>query len=122
MSGLLIAFGFAILITFAFMFLIAQTTHKNMTVDNTQIWDYGTFESFKREFEKRKWNHEGWDNSFFDRLTNSQIHAGIVSFDNKGMVLLGLHYVKVYFYLRPLCKKKTKKQKGLWKGKLRVVK
>lgn len=62
--------------------------HKKMTIENTDQWGYGDFNIFKREFLKREWiNEEKYRDSFFDRSTNSKIHAKIYQFDGIGMVI-----------------------------------
>jgi len=103
---------------------IPWAAHKEMTTRHTHKWDYGTFETFKQEFAKRKWNHEGWPKSLFDYSTKSQIHASIIQFNDKGMVLSWPDYLRFQKFIKTYYKPNANQEKGLWdkKSSLKVVK
>lgn len=102
----------------AFIFLtlsysMSQGIHKSMTIDSTDSWDYGTFEDFKREFSKYKWSKQpSFPESLFTNDHDTKIHAGIVRFQGRGMVLCGLDYLR--FKLLISNKIKSKREEGIW--------
>lgn len=75
--------------------------HKKMTISYSTEWGYGTFDRFISEFNKKKWEHDPqYPKSYFDYGTDSEIHASIVRFDGKGMVLKGSDFRKFKKFLR----------------------
>jgi len=65
-------------------------THREMTTHNCEYWNYANFPTFLREFSSRKWQYKKeWRYSFFSEKgdRNDHIHADIIKFDGKGMVL-----------------------------------
>lgn len=100
--------------------------HQTATKDNVEIYGRGSFEDFKREFNKREWVMDDWKDSLFTpdhsyvKNTGSIIHAGIIAFDAKGMVLdysdyaKAMKYVKKYIKQKGLNMNKGKESKNLW--------
>lgn len=84
-------------------FLISYNVHKDMVKDLTS-YHKGSFNEFKREFNKRDWEyHKGFDDSLFEvRKTPfsnySKIHASIIEFDEEGLILSNL--LDFYKFLR----------------------
>lgn len=99
---------------------IDSSTHKSMTVDHSIEWNYGTFEKFMQEFNMREWKRsDNYDESFFGEFDYkksrfpSQIHASIICFDDKGMVLRGKDWKKFKQFLADN-KLGGRLNKGLW--------
>jgi hypothetical protein len=87
--------------------------HKEMTINHSDVWGYGTFDQFMKEFHKKKWEHTSrWPQSYFDRGTKSEIHASIIRFDGKGMVLKLSEYNKVREFLK--VNRVSGYRKGIW--------
>ena len=87
----------------AIIFLfIGTSVHKSMTLDHCTSWDYSTFGQFKKEFYNQKWEpYKGsFESSFFCRETDSKIHADLIRFNGKGMVLKHIHYLRYVFFMR----------------------
>ena len=97
--------------------------HKDMTISSTKMWDYGTFELFKTEFKKRQWDSRGWSTSLFDYSTDSCIHADIIKFNGKGMVLKRKDYIKFKKFMQEQTEYNNLRKVGLWKkADLKVIK
>ncbi len=115
---------FTLIFVYGIMYAIPHYDHKYASVRYTNQWDYGTFEDFKREFYKRKWEMLDGTNRIQDSNTASLISFTTIQFNNKGMVLSGLDFIRVQRFIKKYLKtKKDKQVKGLWgKKHLKVVK
>ena len=99
------------LLSFGIVFLlIAWSVHRSMTIYSTNSWNYGTFGKFELEFKKRSWKKNDLFPSSLFSDDGSKLHANIVAFDTKGMVLYPWSYLKMFLFLRP----KSKRKKTLW--------
>ena len=67
-----------------------------MTIRDSTAWDFAGLSSFRREFKKRVWTQEKYRNSWFSyidspkhgpRFEDGYIHAEVIKFSGKGMVL-----------------------------------
>lgn len=85
-----------------------------MTVDDSNEWDYGTFASFLAEVQKRKWEDHGWPCSLFNDPDQSKLHADIVKFSGKGMVLRWHNYIQYKYWMHKIRRNTDKRKKGLW--------
>ena len=91
-----------------------------MTIRYSDSWDYGTFGQFTKEFSSRKWERDiKWPDSFFaswkDLNYESLIHAEVVNFSGKGMVLKLRDYRKFKSFLRKnSLADKGSRNKGIW--------
>lgn len=98
--GLAMMFGMLSIMILIF-YTIHWSVHKTMTKNRTKNWGYGTFDNFKKEFHKYKWNATSdWPNSLFDYSTDSQIHASIYKFSGNGMVMRWRDYWRATLYYR----------------------
>lgn len=97
-------------------FIVGQTVHKDMTINNSGVkeWGYGSFRDFQRELQSREIRRDPmWDTSLFG--DGIYIHAGIIRFDNKGMVLRGLSYLRFLLFMRAQRKVAQNLRKNLWR-------
>ena len=85
---------------FIVVYGIFWVVHINMTKESTQKYGWGNYETFLREFKKCNWENRGWEESLFDYETNSQLHASIIKFKGKGMLLDPLSYLRVVIFVR----------------------
>ena len=71
-----------------------------MTKDSVDEYGWGNFKNFKKEFEKREWFYESLfpDSLFGYDHYKTKIHASIVKFDNKGMLLNPIAYLKMLIF------------------------
>lgn len=97
------------------IFLIGYLTHISMCKDQDLPYGYGTFKDFIREFNKyNNWIIKSYEGSFFsegDDWEKYCIHADIIMFDGKIMIL----YPISYFKFKVWSKKKWKQMKGIKK-------
>ena len=103
--------------------LIIYSTHIIICRDQDLPYGYGTFKDFIREFNKynnwkiesyNNWKIESYKGSFFgkgDDWERYYIHAGIIIFDGKTMILYPISYFKFKIW----SKKKWKEMKGIKK-------
>jgi hypothetical protein len=69
--------------------------HRDMTKRWTESWARGAFEDFLYQYKKHNWTrNEKFPKSHFDHLSNSEIHASIIKFDNVGMLLDYFSFLK----------------------------
>ena len=69
---------------------IKHEVHKGMVKNEKVPWDYVSFDTFLKEFEKIDWDIDSkYPKSRFDNKNyrKNHIHAGIILFDGKGMVI-----------------------------------
>lgn len=98
-------------------------THIEMNKEENLPYDYVTFKTFMREFEKYKDDSRlridpSYNSIFLDRSIGDYIlylHVGIVKINNKCMILYPLSYLR---YKRWIKKFTTthERVKGLWNG------
>lgn len=99
--GAIIALSVLIIFTLGYYFFILNNkyftykgeylgTHHEQTINESVEYGWGTFEDFVREFEKREWERkEKHPESYFGTDKNyysNMIYAGVVKFDNIGMI------------------------------------
>lgn len=101
------------------------STHVDMNLDEHLPYDFVTFKTFMKEFEKYKddpnlqkyeWNGK----SIFLRGVGEYIvylHANIVKFNGKCMIFYPLDYIKYCLWMKKFNKKPKKRYrvKGLWR-------
>ena len=126
MFGVLLFLCIAILI-FIILFIVSWTTHIEMNKQQGVPYDWCTFKRFIKEFNKYKdhpelkageWGRssiflcEKFDNGYKDTV---YLHANIVQFDGKCMILYPYSYLRYCIWKRNFNKKAVdKRQKGLW--------
>ena len=102
------------------MFLVSYSVHRSQVLDEGVGWGYGNFEDFIREFNKRQWEKDGtYKKSFFgvgDRHGLDHIHASIIKFDGKGMILDPISYLFFKIWEHQNRRSKALFVKDLWKG------
>lgn len=88
--------------------LVNWLTHIMITKGNVKIYGWGSFNKFKREYNKHNWDYENITNEFYcfhfdrsrwERSTESTLHASIVIFDGKGMLLDTISMILVSIWL-----------------------
>lgn len=93
--------------------------HAFLTMDNEHVisWGWGTWKDFWREYTKRQWtrskefrySHFAEDNDSI--VDEAYIHAGIIRFGNRGMILYPWSYVLFLLWMlknREQTKRKTR--------------
>lgn len=119
----LISFGIAFCIAIITIFIASYLTHISMVRDNTERWAFGSFRDFKKAFDLiSNWErNERFPNSFFVYDNNynhiSRIHASIIMFNNAGMILYPLSWIRfcLFIHKNKLPKKITKSEaKEAW--------
>lgn len=114
----IIAILILVFIFFPLFTSVNWNTHRFNTINKTNVWGYGNFKQFKKEFNKIEWRYDSlFPSSFFCAdPRGTEIHAGVIKFNNKGMVLTPLAYIPVHIFLYRMKKrtKFTKKYKNLW--------
>lgn len=96
-----------ILLFTSVILLIHWFIHRSQTIEYSResgsIWGYGGFEDFIREYSKCEWSRDRlWPESHFgegDTHFQNYIHAGIICFDGKGMVLDPISYVLFLYWV-----------------------
>lgn len=80
------------------------STHKKMTINFSDSFGYAKFEDFIREFKNIQWQKlDNFPGSFFQIDTDSEIHASIIKFNGKGMVLSNaFEYKKFKHFMKEL--------------------
>jgi len=97
--------------------------HKCQVRRYTDRWDYSDFETFLKEFRKREWKiYEEIENSLESKEGDSEIHAGVVNFDGKGMVMKNAwEFRKMEKFIENYYNEKKKgltseREVGMWKS------
>lgn len=90
------------------------SVHKEMTESNCNEWGYGSYKEFKSEYTKIDEWEQGrpYIKSHFHRDSDSEIHASIVRFNGKGMVLYPWSYPLYVLFLHQ--NKYNNYNKELW--------
>lgn len=86
----------AAVLFYALMFGVNGSVHKQMTIENSaKGWGYGTETDFWREFSKHKWSGlSSFPHSFFGG-PDTEIHASVIQFNGRGMVLNPIAFWRV---------------------------
>lgn len=97
---------------------IPWQVHRAMTIEKTSQWGHGTRSEFWREFDSHAWEpvDDAFADSWFERSTESKIHASIVAFDGKGMVLGPLDFAIVSWRLRRMRPNRKRVPTVNWKA------
>jgi len=90
----------SITVALVIIYIMLWIVHIEMTKENTQKYGWGNYEKFLREFKKYNWENGGWEKSLFDYETNSQLHASIIKFEGKGMLLDPISYLRTVIFVR----------------------
>jgi len=98
------------------IYVIDWVTHRQMTKDFCNYYDEGNFKKFLKEFRKRKWviDPKFPDSLFGKEKDRNEIHASIISFNGKGMVLPFISYLKFKRYTNKILKEENEKRKVKW--------
>lgn len=100
----LILIGFA-----AIFFFISWSIHRSMTVDEGPQWGYGTYRQFLVQYDRQDWEDVSkwgnWSDSLFCHETGSKIHASIIKFNGKGMVLTPRAWLHFLIFVVPAIKR-----------------
>lgn len=112
----------AFVTVFLLAFISSWLTHIDMNKGENKPYDWCTFSTFKKEFDKYKDNPKlekaaFTGESIFLRENLHYIvylHADIVKFDEKCMILYPHSYLAYHIWKHNF-NKKSNRQKGLWK-------
>lgn len=110
--ALTIALG-VLLTRFVLPILIDWSVHKDMTTSETNEWGRGTYEDFKREFDKRQWTASDMFQGSFFAPGQNKIHASIYMFDGKGMVFNPIDYFKVKLRIKQEYRKQMEQSESV---------
>jgi hypothetical protein len=114
----IIAIIIILLSAFLVIFFASWDIHRDMTISNTDSWGYATFKVFKVFFDKFDWDRDiSYPESYFgkeDDYNKNKIHASIIKFNNKGMVLYPWSYIRFSYWLKKNSYSK-RKHKSNWK-------
>lgn len=109
-----------------FVYLGFWSIHVNMNKDEKLPYDFVTFKTFMKEFEKykddprlQKYEWNGNKKSIFLEGVKGNVvylHANIVKFNEKCMIFYPLDYIKYCLWMKKFHKKHKKRYrvKGLW--------
>ena len=82
------------------VFICFWLTHISQTKYYTNKYGYASFSTFKKEFNKEDWcKDKNNPNSFFVSF-NTEIHASIIQFKGKGMLLYPWSYLAFLFFIK----------------------
>lgn len=116
--NIIITFTIISILSTIIIFITYWSVHRYMTIRYSNNWAYCNFKIFKREFEKIKWREDDvYTDSLFDKDSCSEIHAGIIKFNDNGMVIDLLSYIKYLLFIHRYLKNKhilKKYKKDLW--------
>lgn len=111
--------------TFLVVTIVMWSTHVSMNINEHLPYDFVTFKTFMKEFNKYKDDpklnkSELFKGSIFlekDKESIVYLHANIVKFNNKCMIFYPFDYIKYYLWKRKFTHKSKPKYrvKGLWK-------
>lgn len=126
---MIIVFGIlAFLVGFPFVILcgwlyVNWGTHVEMTKKHCKANGYymGTFKDFLKEFSNREWvKDQEYENSFFNKNDHydkdNKIHASMIIFDGKYMLLYPISYIRFYFFRKKYSQKTRVNSNGKWKN------
>ena len=117
----LVVLALVLTIIMVFMSSIGWSVHIDMTRKNTKTHGWGNFNDFLKMIEKGNWE-EREEAAFCDSLFaknkddyyNWKVHADILIFDGKGMILRFIPYLKYVMWKRNLERKKRNFKKINW--------
>jgi hypothetical protein len=70
-----------------FISVITWGVHITMVKGEGCEYGWGTYEQFKREFDKCNWHNGSYGEALVDYDKGGYIHASIYKFNNKGMIM-----------------------------------
>jgi hypothetical protein len=117
MAGLIFVILFTLFVFIVFS-CVFWTTHIGMVKENVNEYGYANFKTFLNEFNKYDWvRQDHWEYSYFgtgDEYNKYYIHADIIKFNGKGMILYPHSYIqfKIWSYKNRIIK--TTHNKKLW--------
>jgi len=83
------------------------TVHRSQTIEFSDCYGYGSFKNFMDHYQSIEWTREStWRKSHFSqsdiwKKRSGYIHAGIVEFNGKGMVLrYPFSWIRYLFWIR----------------------
>jgi len=125
--NLLIATGIGILLTWLIYLILDWAIHRSMTLWDCNSYGYGSFKNFMDQYNSMEWKRDSiWPKSHFnyelikDEGHKGHIHASIVTFYGKGMILkFPFAFMKYRSWLKANKLKQPKKSKVDWNTDLR---
>ncbi len=116
MTLFLLILAATIVIVALIMFIVFWTTHISQVREYTDKWGKGSYKTFIREFKKYEWERcDIHPKSFFcGSSDSSQVHADIIQFEGKGMILDPWSYLRFCIFINRNSHKKKSKQVEKW--------
>jgi hypothetical protein len=114
---MLVVWCVALIVTFIVVLFIDWLIHVFAVSNSCSIYGWAGFKDFYREFKKYDWDDKEWRGYLFDRKNGSRYFAGIIEFNNIGMIMRTpwdwvLVRIFVWRYLRSI-----KPPRYNWSGK-----
>jgi hypothetical protein len=96
-----------IVLSLFFVFIFPWLIHIIVTISNNTPYGWSNYNTFVKEFDKYNWDNEKWHaHSLWDRKNACQLHAGLITFNGKGMILkTPIDYTKKILFVRKYFKK-----------------
>ena len=103
------------------MELIGWSVHISMTRNNSEKHSWGNFDDFLKMVKKGKWEEREetihYDSLFakdMEDYNNWKLHADIIIFNGRGMILRFIPYIRYTIWKYNLAKKRRSFQKINW--------
>ena len=96
------------------LWMVSWIVHISMNIDQNKPYDWCTFKTFKREFDKYK-NKLHADDTFRNSIFLDKtvyLHASIIEFNDKCMILYPHSWLRYCIWKRRFV---SNRQRGLWK-------
>lgn len=94
---------------------LSYVSHKSLTKDVYDEWEYGSFEEFKSNFDEVNWTLDDVDGYWlvnanyydYDTIGYSLATNGVFVFDGRGMILESrVDYLKAFWYYKQYVKRR----------------
>src|SRR5690606_27286010 len=98
------------------VFMVNWFIHIHMTVSYSDQYGWSGYSRFKQKFSEYEWRCEnGYRYSLFANGYTNEVHASIIKFDNKGMVMIDpVSFLLTQLYVRKYIKNNYKKNVVKW--------
>lgn len=96
--------------------IVSWSVHLSMTIEscNRNKTGWGSYSEFVNLFKTCELKHDGYS-SYFNTKGDSKIHASIIMFNNKGMLLNYIDWIRINIFLFNL-RRKSKIKIGKFKN------
>ena len=108
----LITIVIALIVSWLIVFWVDYSSHVSSTKEKKCKYDYVTFDTFMRVFNKYV-DKISFNNSRFSCYPDVYVDEDIIKFGDKCMILYPIDYIKFKWWIRKY-KNSNMRQKGLW--------